>query len=94
MLKKVAKPKPKKVAKPKPKKVVKPKTKKVVKPKTKKGGSIVYDSTGLPYNQTTGWHYASQPAPVVQSLSDAINNREFAQLGGSRKKNKALMKKL
>jgi hypothetical protein len=67
-------------------KVVKPK------PKTKKGGSIVYDSTGLPYNQTTGWHYASQPAPVVQSLSDAINNREFAQLGGSRKKNKALMK--
>ena len=65
----------------KPKKVVK--SKKVVKPKTKKGGSIVYDSVGLPYNETTGWHFASQPAPVVQSLSDAISNREFAQFGGN-----------
>ena len=82
MLKKVVKPKPTKTKPTKTKKSVKPK--KLV--KTKKGGSIVYDSTGLPYNQTTGWHYASQPAPVVQSLSDAINNREFAQLGGSRKK--------
>ena len=67
----------KKVGKPKTKKVMKhltkkPKTKKQVK-KMKGGQDIV-----TPHNIETGWHYASQPAPPVYSLSDAVEQRNFS----------------
>jgi len=52
--------------------------------KTKKGGNIVLGSDGLPHNETTGWHFASQPAPIVQSLSYGVENREFSQMGGGK----------
>ena len=52
---------------------------KKTKSKNKKGGYIY-----TPHNKTTGWHYASQPAPVVNSLSYGIDKREFQQLGGGK----------
>lgn len=54
------------------KKVRKTKTKKQVK-KMKGGQDIV-----TPHNIETGWHYASQPAPPVYSLSDAVEQRNFS----------------
>ena len=54
------------------KKVGKPKSKKQVK-KMKGGQDIV-----TPHNVETGWHYASQPAPPVYSLSDAVEQRNFS----------------
>ena len=38
-----------------------------------------------PHNVTTGWHSASQPAPLVYSLSDGVEKHTFAiktQQGG------------
>ena len=58
--------------KPVKKKTKKPTTKKKVK-KMKGGQDIV-----TPHNVETGWHYASQPAPPVYSLSDAVEQRNFS----------------
>jgi hypothetical protein len=72
-LKKITKKPVKKITKKPLKKITKkPTTKKKVK-KMKGGQDIV-----TPHNVETGWHYASQPAPPVYSLSDAVEQRNFS----------------
>lgn len=53
--------------------------------KTMKGGQDI----ATPHNITTGWHFASQPAPTVGSISGNVENYTFSlptvQAGGSQK---------
>ena len=55
------------------------------KKKTMKGGQDI----ATPHNTTTGWHFASQPAPTVGSISGNVENYTFSlptvQAGGSQK---------
>lgn len=55
------------------------------KKKTMKGGQYI----ATPHNTTTGWHFASQPAPTVGSISGNVENYTFSlptvQAGGSQK---------
>jgi hypothetical protein len=55
------------------------------KKKTMKGGQDI----ATPHNTTTGWHFASQPAPTVGSISGNMENYTFSlptvQAGGSQK---------
>ena len=68
------------------KKIMKKPVKKTMKKPVKKmrGGQDIV----TPHNVETGWHYASQPAPPVYSLSDAVEQRNFSlpvQQAGSQK---------
>lgn len=53
--------------------------------KKMKGGQDI----ATPHNTTTGWHFASQPAPTVGSISGNVENYTFSlptvQAGGSQK---------
>ena len=59
--------------------------KKKSKTKKMKGGQDI----ATPHNTTTGWHFASQPAPTVGSISGNMENYTFSlptvQAGGSQK---------